>query len=79
MTWIEFTDEHPSASGKTNSWLVRASSDGTVLGRIAWHAPWRCYGFCPAQLTVFEKDCLRLIADFCETRTREHKHRLQKA
>jgi hypothetical protein len=40
---------------------------------VRWFSRWRKYAFYPGRETVFEEDCLREIADFCETRTREYK------
>ena len=45
----------------------------TILGAIKWYAPWRKYSFFPQPHTVFEKDCLREIADFCEKEMKEKK------
>jgi len=57
---------------KTKTWLVETKDD-TPLGIIHWYGAWRCYGFSPKPATVFEKVCLREIADFCERKTQEHK------
>ena len=74
MSWITFNDEGPSPSGKTRIWQVYPK-EGIMLplGKISWYALWRKYVFLPYQNTVFEKDCLRDIADFCESKTIEHK------
>ena len=72
-TWIRFEDGGASASGKTRIWLVEAKEDGAALGEVRWYAPWRKYSFLPASMTVFEKDCLRMIADFCEAQTLQHR------
>jgi len=37
---------------------------------VKWISHWRCYGFHPEPGTIFEKDCLRYIADFCERETK---------
>lgn len=71
-TWIEFVDAGTSPSGKTRRWNVR-TRDGGHLGGVSWYAPWRRYAFNPAPSTVYEQDCMRTIADFCETQTRDHK------
>ena len=66
---------------KTKTWYVEADSSFDTafsLGIIVWFAKWRCYAFEPSRDTVFEKQCLRDIADFCERKTKEHKVRCQK-
>ncbi len=80
--WITFGYRRLSKSGKTFIWDVcgkniNDSGDG-VLGTIQWIARWRTYAFYPHQNTVYEKVCLRLIADFCETQTKKHRAKLKK-
>lgn len=65
---------------KTKTWYVvnkydDASGDFAKahLGWIGWYAPWRKYCFFPKGDTVYEKVCLREIANFCERKTSEHK------
>ena len=64
--WIRFIYLANSKSGKTKVWQVETAS-GEPLGEVKWFARWRKYSFFPLSHTVFEKDCLRDIADFCET------------
>lgn len=71
--WIRFEDAGSSASGKTQRWVVRACERGAVLGFVSWYAAWRKYTFAPATASIFEEDCLRDIAQFCESKTAEHK------
>jgi hypothetical protein len=55
---------------KTDTWDVRPRGDMYhTLGEIRWFGRWRCYAFFPAPDCVFEKVCLRDLADFCETAT----------
>lgn len=68
---LEFMPTGLSASGKTGVWTVLAQRGG-VLGGVKWFTSWRKYSFFPAPDCVFEQDCLREIADFIESRTREH-------
>lgn len=63
---------------KTKTWMVESNESGCVLGWIAWYSQWRTYGFFPDADTVFEEDCLRDIADFCERKTIEHKKMREK-
>jgi hypothetical protein len=67
-TWIFFTPAGHSRSGRTLIWHVETKT-GHFLGDISWHAPWRCYAFEPMPGTVWERKCLRDIADFCERET----------
>ncbi len=71
--WIEFKFSHNSESGKTKVWQVIAEDGYVVLGGISWFARWRKYTFMPYAGTVFEQDCLRDIAAFCEAETKKHK------
>lgn len=77
-TFIEFHDGGRSPSGKTAIWFVYAKGRdlrGGQLGQIAWFGRWRCYGFFPLAGTVYERTCLRDIADFCERETAAHRER----
>lgn len=65
-----------SASGKTRQWLIYAEGGGQ-LGRVGWYAPWRCYAFFPRDRTIFERVCLREIANFCEEQTNAHRSALR--
>ena len=60
---------------KTCVWRVESKSPGMrgyFLGTVKWFGRWRGYAFFPEGGTVFEKVCLREIADFCECETQEH-------
>jgi hypothetical protein len=68
--YIQFVDAGYSASGKTKIWDVATIEDQEdLLGEIRWFGSWRCYAFYPYDKTVFEKTCLRDIANFCEKQT----------
>ena len=60
---------------------LKPSKAGLFLGGIKWWGGWRKYCFFPEQATIFEKDCLRDIADFCEAQTfiRQAERSLEKA
>ena len=73
MKWIRMLCDGPSESGKTERFTVVATQGDVFLGRIAWYGRWRKYAFEPFRDTVFEQDCLRDIADFCEAKTKEHR------
>jgi hypothetical protein len=74
--WIRFEHVGQSESGKTSIWrVVSTSAIGVLLGEVRWYGPWRKYSFFPNQhlALVFEKDCLRDIADFTEAETNARK------
>lgn len=67
--WIRFVPT-PS-TGKTERWEVETLT-GNLLGHVRWHGAWRQYAF-DSLLSVYEPRCLRDIANFCETKTREYR------
>ena len=72
--YVRFVNVGRSSSGKTLVWRVEATDDGNEgIGWVRWYGPWRQYSFFPASLTVFEKSCLRDIADFSEQLTKDHR------
>ncbi len=71
--WVRFDSTGPSASGKTETWSVRTQAGNEYLGAVRWFGRWRCYAFFPCADTVYEPDCLRDIAAFCEGTTRSHR------
>jgi hypothetical protein len=73
MSWILFKEAGFSPSGKTRTWDVLPTDGGLIIGRIYWYSKWRKYVFAPLDNAVFEEDCLRDIASFCESATKQHK------
>ncbi len=73
--WITFEEFGRSTTGKTVVWEVVEKASQGVLGEVKWFGRWRCYGFFPKLETVFEQQCLRDIADFCEQQTRAQRGR----
>ena len=69
--WCSFVEAGLSESGKTRVWSVLSGE--IRLGRVAWYAPWRKYAFFPVHQTLYEQDCLRQLAGFCESMTRAHR------
>lgn len=69
--YIEFHWAGYSKSGSTETWRVmpKNNNDG-LIGTIKWYGSWRCYAFYPFPECVFEKQCLRDIANFCEKVTK---------
>jgi len=74
---ISFGAPKPSETGKTKVWKVRSSGDD-FLGEVRWFGRWRRYAFHPDPFTIFEQECLREIADFCEQRSREQRQQWRK-
>ena len=69
MSYITFREAPPNP--KTQVWDVVAKEDGTVLGQVRFFGRWRQYSFFPEPKMVFERTCLRDIADFCERKSKE--------
>ena len=65
--WLTFRWIAKSPSGKTDAWRVISKSSDKILGTIYWYAPWRQYSFAPEPGTVFNRECLRDLAEFLET------------
>ena len=72
-THITFEPADAPSTAKTKRWNVIAKDGNIPLGQIRWFAQWYQYSFYPAPDTIFEKTCLRDIADFCETESRAHR------
>lgn len=66
-----------SKSGKTLIWGV-VTENNEILGQVKWFGRWRKYAFFPKSNTLYEQDCLRDIADFCEDRTKLHRLKKKK-
>jgi hypothetical protein len=65
--------EHSHSKAKTEVWSVRTKRDDAPLGTIEWFARWRGYAFFPGYNLVFEKNCLRDIANFLEEANKTHR------
>ncbi len=57
---------------KTRVVEVMSRHTGASLGFVRWYSNWRQYSFYPAQ-ALFNKDCLREIADYCEHKNKQHR------
>lgn len=68
--FIDFVEGVAPRGWITKVWNVQ-TKDGGVLGSIRWFGAWRKYCFYPSAGTIFDKSCLRDIADFCESQTNE--------
>lgn len=78
--WIEgaylnFKDEGLVTPGsKTRKFSVISRHSGALLGYVKWYVPWRQYVLFPIN-AVFDKKCLREVADFCERETNTHREK----
>jgi hypothetical protein len=70
---IDFQQQPRPKDRKTDIWSV--SCRGHCLGQVRWYAQWRRYVYFVTTLhaVLLDPTCLREIADFCETKTQEHK------
>lgn len=72
--WITFEDLGPTKSGKTRRWSVMTKDQQGCLGHIGWFGQWRRYCYYPSLSgVVLEHECMRDLADFCESQTREQR------
>lgn len=73
--FIEFRLVGSSPSAKTKIWHVintmRDPED--YIGHISWSGAWRKYVYHSPAESYYDWECLRLIADFIEARTLEHR------
>jgi hypothetical protein len=69
--WIVFSEAPPKP--KTRVFEVYTKDLQGHLGIISWYAPWRRYAFDPSANTVYESQCLRDIAAFCDWLMAERK------
>lgn len=67
--YLNFKDEGPVSPGsKTRKFSVYSTHSGALLGYVKYFVQWRQYVMFPLN-AVFDKKCLREIADFCERAT----------
>jgi hypothetical protein len=72
--WIKgktllFHDEgHLSPGSATHKFAVTSRYNSSLLGYVKWFNQWRQYCFFPVN-AVFDKKCLREIAEFLDNRT----------
>lgn len=64
--------EIPNHGRKTKKWKIITKADQEVAGIIKWYGGWRKYAFYCLASNFYDWDLMRLIADFCETKTKEH-------
>ncbi len=72
--YIEIVEIGTSPSGKTKVWEVRNKNEDAEVGIIRWAGNWRKYVY-DCDSCYYDWDCLRMIADFIEKATLEHRGR----
>jgi hypothetical protein len=70
-THISFRLGAAAPRGITERWDVLGER-GDYLGTVKWYGPWHTYCFFVVN-SIFEKVCLREIAEFCETLAKMHR------
>lgn len=71
--YLNFHDEGLISPGSvTHVFKVMSRLNGSVLGSVRWFIQWRQYCFFPLN-AVFDKKCLREVAEFCEQMTEERR------
>jgi hypothetical protein len=73
--WLRFEGTTAFAGPRTDAWYVVSKEQDAPLGVVKWYGPFRCYAFYPWPDTVYERTCLRDIADFCEAETVKRRQR----
>ncbi len=74
--FIEFVLQARPAGRVTDVWIVWPKGERDpmkAIGLVEWFTRWRCYSFFPVAETIFERRCLRDIADFLEAETKKRK------
>lgn len=71
---LKFDVAMSPANRKTRVWLVLSThGDRPCLGQVRWYGTWRQYVFFPQDSTIFSASCLEELAEFCKSKTKEHR------
>jgi len=62
--WMEARLQRRPKDRKTDRWNIHNIHSGARLGIIYWHVAWRQYVFEAFALTIYNRDCLRVIVNF---------------
>ena len=73
--YISFAKGIRQEGRKTDWWEVYNKDNNSYLGLITYRPGWRKYIFAPATACIFEQVCLRDIANFIETATKDYKEK----
>lgn len=68
-----------SKSGLTCIWKVINPYRNEKCGEVRWHGAFRKYCFYPTDGFLFDHNCLNIIADFCELKTRGQRESKKRA
>ena len=77
--WVSFYLDAGRKGRKTQVYGVTTKGDKgdggdyAELGEVRWYSPWRRYSFFPTNGSLFESQCLRDIAAFCDWLMAERK------
>lgn len=64
--WLRFQLQPQPPQRKTSRWTVYAVEGDVALGRIEWYGAWRQYVFYPESDCLFNRTCLRDLAQFLD-------------
>lgn len=70
--YIEIVEDAQAPGGKTKRWKIYNKLTKEVVGRIKWYGGWRKYVFYHEWNGYMDWDFMRMIADFCEQKTKDH-------
>lgn len=70
--WITF-EQQPMGDKKTKTFYVYNKESHTLLGTVSWYGAFRQYSFTSYGKIIYEKQCLRDIADFLDNLMLERK------
>lgn len=73
-TWCTVNRLPHDGKRKTEMYEVR-TKECEVIAQIKWYGPWRTYALFPKPEIVMEAQCMREIAEFLVTITREQRAR----
>lgn len=68
MDYLDFVKEDDT--GKTEIYGVFSALHGDRLGTVKWYGRWRQYVFFPEHDTIWNRDCLRQLAQFLDNAMR---------
>lgn len=73
--YLLFEDKgYVSPGSVTRKFAVISRHSKALLGYVKWYIQWRQYTFAPLN-AIFDKKCLREVAEFLEMKTAEHRER----
>lgn len=73
--YITIKEHGTSKTGVTRIWIVENTRSKYIVGSIMWHGAFRKYCFFPNNDTLFDADCMQMIADFLNAHNAAHKQK----